>query len=158
MERRKFMGLFGVGMFATSLPVVLAACTPQQATKPPTEEDAATTGASPINKAEEAAQQMGGYTEVGTIADLDASGGITAEVGGKSVYVFRNPSSQSLIALDPTCNHKGCPVKLAGDNLECGCHGSRFALDGSLTKGPATAALPLYSVKEEAGKILVSVA
>jgi cytochrome b6-f complex iron-sulfur subunit len=137
--------------------VILAACSPKVAT-PPTDEEAAESNNSPISKAENAATQMGGYTEVGTIAALDASGGISTELGGKKVYVFRSPANQSLIALDPTCNHKGCPVKLAGDDLECSCHGSRFALDGSLTKGPATAGLPLYSVKEEDGKVLVSVA
>jgi len=50
MERRQFMGLFGIGMFATSLPVILAACSPKVAT-PPTDEEAAESNNSPISKA-----------------------------------------------------------------------------------------------------------
>lgn len=156
MERRKFMGLFGVGMLATSLPVVLAACSPQTEEAEVTETE--TSESNPITKAEDAAETMGEFTIVGTATALKESGDISAEIGGKKVYVFQNPADQSIVALDPTCNHKGCPVKLSGDALECSCHGSLFGADGSLTKGPATEGLEVYEVKEEGDNILVKVA
>ncbi|NJN73483.1 MAG: Rieske (2Fe-2S) protein [Limnothrix sp. RL_2_0] len=152
MERRQFMGLFGVGMLATSLPVVLAACAPKA------EESEVTETETPITKAEDAAETMGDFAIAGTVTALKESGGISTEIGGKKVYVFQNPTDESIVALDPTCNHQGCPVKLAGDALECSCHGSMFGLDGSLTKGPATEGLALYEVKEEGDNILVKVA
>lgn len=48
-----------------------------------------------------------------------------------------------LYAMDATCTHLGCIVKLdAGVVYQCDCHGSRFALDGAVVNGPAT--LPLH--------------
>ncbi|MGB2924874.1 MAG: Rieske (2Fe-2S) protein [Limnothrix sp.] len=158
MERRKFMGLFGVGMLATSLPVVLAACSPQTEEVEVTETETETSESNPIVKAEDAAETMGDFAIVGTATELKAAGDLSTEIAGKKVYVFQNPADQSIVALDPTCNHKGCPVKLAGDALECTCHGSLFGVDGSLTKGPATEGLELYEVKEEGDNILVKVA
>lgn len=171
MERRKFIGLFGVGMFASSLPMILAACssnstTTQTETPAPTAptENSATEGMSnqaennsAIDKAENTAEMLEDYTVVGTIAALNDSGDLSTEVNGKKVYVFRNPTDQTIVALEPTCNHKGCPVKVTEKNLACTCHGSRFAFDGTLTEGPATASLPRYEVKEQGENILVKV-
>ncbi|BAW95993.1 cytochrome b6/f complex, alternative iron-sulfur subunit [[Synechococcus] sp. NIES-970] len=136
MERRQFVGLFGLGLLASSLPTILAACSANS-----NPEDAA-----------------GEFTTVGTVGELDGNGVFSTEVNGKSVYIFRNPDDQSLIALDPTCNHRGCPAELAGNDLVCDCHGSRFALDGSLLQGPATAGLSRYEVRQEGDNILVKVA
>lgn len=158
MERRQFMGLFSVGMLATSLPVVLAACSPKAEEAEVTETETEASSSNPITEAQDAAETMGEFAIVGTATELKSSGGISTEVGGKKVYVFQNPTDQSIVALDPTCNHKGCPVKLAGDALECSCHGSLFGVDGSLTKGPATEGLEIYEVKEEGDNILVKVA
>lgn len=43
-------------------------------------------------------------------------------------------------AVSPTCTHLGCVVSFNGVEKawECGCHGSRFALDGAVLQGPAT--------------------
>lgn len=155
MERRQFLGLFGVGMLASSLPIVLAACSGDTETS-----SAPTEGAenSPIAKAQDAVTMVGDFAIIGTVSNLDAAGDLSGEVNGKKVYVFRNPKDQSLVALDPTCNHKGCPVKVTDTNLACTCHGSRFAFDGAVTEGPATAALPLYEIRQEGENILVKVA
>lgn len=42
------------------------------------------------------------------------------------------------------CTHQGCGVQRSGDGFSCPCHGSRFALDGSVERGPASDPLPLY--------------
>lgn len=164
MERRQFMGLFGVGMLASSLPVILAACASPGEDVQTMNDTAAENSA--IDEAEATAETMAetdtlgagleGFTQVGTLSDVENGGAISTEIDGKKVYVFQNPTDQSLVALDPTCNHKSCPSALSGDKLVCSCHGSEFALDGSLIKGPATAGLPTYTVQENGGNIFVS--
>ncbi|OKH10773.1 ubiquinol-cytochrome c reductase iron-sulfur subunit [[Limnothrix rosea] IAM M-220] len=159
MERRKFMGLFGVGMLASSLPVVLAACsgnTTEEAVET-IEEKATEAGEAAIAKAEEAGTVMAGYSSVGMVGDFSGGNTVSTEIDGKKVYVFQNPEDESIVAVDPTCNHQGCPVKLDGSELECSCHGSLFQLDGSYVSGPATAGLTVYEVKTEGEEVYVKV-
>jgi Rieske Fe-S protein len=41
-------------------------------------------------------------------------------------------------AFVPRCTHAGCRVAVTnGTSVDCPCHGSAFALDGSVTHGPA---------------------
>jgi len=54
---------------------------------------------------------------------------------GRSVALFRE--GEEVHAISTVCTHLGCIVKAAGDGFECPCHGSRFAADGSVVKGPA---------------------
>ena len=49
-------------------------------------------------------------------------------------------------ALGATCTHLGCGVRPSGDFLRCPCHGSTFALDGRVVRGPAQRPLPVYPV------------
>ncbi len=142
MERRQFLGLFGVGALASSLPVVLAACYPKQSTAPTSE---ASPGAD-------------GFLEVGTVAELDQEGSILNKEF--ELIVVRNPEDNSLVALNPECPHQGCTVNWdkSTQNLVCPCHGSKFAADGGVVKEPATKPLANYVVKEENGSIFVKVA
>lgn len=142
MERRQFLSWFSVGVMASYLPVVLAACK--------TEETATDTETSPETETE--------FTTVGTAAELEQEGFLLDK--GAKVIVIRSPEDQSLVALNPTCTHQGCLVewKSAEGTFICPCHGSDFAPDGTVTEGPATEALPSYDVKEEEGSILVKTA
>jgi len=63
---------------------------------------------------------------------------------GRPVALFR--SAGTVYAVSTICTHLGCVVKAAPDGFHCPCHGSRFALDGSVTKGPAPRALPWLAV------------
>jgi cytochrome b6-f complex iron-sulfur subunit len=45
------------------------------------------------------------------------------------------------------CTHLGCTVDLAEEGFTCPCHGSQFALTGSVEQGPA--ALPLTELRLE---------
>ncbi|MEK7406688.1 MAG: Rieske 2Fe-2S domain-containing protein [Acidobacteriota bacterium] len=63
---------------------------------------------------------------------------------GRSVAVFRDAGG--VYAISTICTHLGCVVKPIPEGFECPCHGSRFAPDGSVTKGPAPVALPWRKV------------
>jgi cytochrome b6-f complex iron-sulfur subunit len=58
-------------------------------------------------------------------------------------------SGVALVAHSMTCTHLGCVVNTpqANGQTTCGCHGSRFAADGSVIDGPASR--PLEAIKLE---------
>jgi nitrite reductase/ring-hydroxylating ferredoxin subunit len=58
---------------------------------------------------------------------------------GRNVAVFRD--AEGVFAVSTVCTHLGCIVKPTIEGFDCPCHGSRFAKDGSVTKGPAPRAL-----------------
>jgi nitrite reductase/ring-hydroxylating ferredoxin subunit len=63
---------------------------------------------------------------------------------GRPVAVFRD--GEGVYAVSTVCTHLGCIVKAEAGGFGCPCHGSRFALDGAVVKGPAPKALPWLSV------------
>jgi cytochrome b6-f complex iron-sulfur subunit len=54
---------------------------------------------------------------------------------GRSIALFKD--ADGVYAISQTCTHLGCIVKATGQGFDCPCHGSRFAADGSVVKGPA---------------------
>ncbi len=58
---------------------------------------------------------------------------------------------EELFAIHDRCSHRGCWLSegsLEGDEIVCGCHGSRFdRRDGSVRRGPATAPQPAFEVR-----------
>jgi cytochrome b6-f complex iron-sulfur subunit len=68
---------------------------------------------------------------------------------GRPIAVFRD--AEGVYAVSTVCTHLGCIVKAEGGGFGCPCHGSRFALDGSVAKGPAPKALPWLSVSAIGG-------
>jgi glycine/D-amino acid oxidase-like deaminating enzyme/nitrite reductase/ring-hydroxylating ferredoxin subunit len=75
--------------------------------------------------------------------------GTIARVGAKQVAFYRDDDGE-LHVLSARCTHLGCIVgwNPADRAWECPCHGSRFAADGTLVQGPATADLPPESLPE----------
>jgi cytochrome b6-f complex iron-sulfur subunit len=63
---------------------------------------------------------------------------------GRPVAVFRD--DQGVYALSTVCTHLGCIVKQEENGFQCPCHGSRFARDGEVIKGPAPKALAWLNV------------
>ena len=56
--------------------------------------------------------------------------------------VITQPSAGVFKGLSSTCTHQGCTVsEVAGETINCPCHGSKYNLDGSVAKGPAPRAL-----------------
>jgi cytochrome b6-f complex iron-sulfur subunit len=67
---------------------------------------------------------------------------------GRSVAVFRDEGG--VFAVSRVCTHLGCLVKPAAEGFHCPCHGSRFAGDGSVLKGPAPQGLAWLAVRRVA--------
>lgn len=72
---------------------------------------------------------------------------------GRSVALFRD--AQGVYAISIICTHLGCIVKPSAQGFECPCHGSLYAPDGSVTKGPAPRALSWLSVSVNDGTVIV---
>lgn len=68
---------------------------------------------------------------------------------GRAVAVFRD--AEGIYAVSRVCTHLGCLVKPEAQGFSCPCHGSQFAADGSVVKGPAPAALPWLAVATASG-------
>lgn len=72
---------------------------------------------------------------------------------GRPVALFRD--EEGVYAVSLVCTHLGCIVKASAEGFECPCHGSRFAADGSVTKGPAPRALPWLKVTGSGSQYVV---
>ena len=68
---------------------------------------------------------------------------------GRAVAVFRD--ADGVFAVSRVCTHLGCLVNAAPDGFHCPCHGSRFAPDGAVLKGPAPTGLAWLAVTPVAG-------
>jgi cytochrome b6-f complex iron-sulfur subunit len=66
---------------------------------------------------------------------------------GRSSALFRD--ADGVYAISIVCTHLGCIVKPTPNGFECPCHGSGFAPDGSVVRGPAPK--PLSWLKVTAG-------
>lgn len=151
MERRQFLSWVSVGMLASSLPMVLAACGANS--------DTATEDTPDDVAAEAPAALEEGFARIATVAEVDAAPVLDQDSLAEPVLVLRDPDTAALVALNPTCTHRGCTVEVDGaaNELSCACHGARFKFDGSVANGPAAEPLPVYEVKEDAGMVLVKV-
>ncbi|MDX1982265.1 MAG: Rieske 2Fe-2S domain-containing protein [Bryobacteraceae bacterium] len=72
---------------------------------------------------------------------------------GRSVAIFRD--AEGVYAVSTICTHLGCVIKANEEGFECPCHGSRFARDGAVTKGPAPKPLPWMKVAVSGGALVV---
>jgi len=72
---------------------------------------------------------------------------------GRSVALFRD--EEGVYAISLICTHLGCIVKASAEGFECPCHGSRFALSGSVTRGPAPSPLVWRKLTSSGGTYIV---
>jgi glycine/D-amino acid oxidase-like deaminating enzyme/nitrite reductase/ring-hydroxylating ferredoxin subunit len=80
-----------------------------------------------------------------------ASGGIFT-IDGEKHAIYRDVEGR-LHGLSPVCTHLGCDVRWndAERTWDCPCHGSRFAPDGRVINGPATADLASKPLQKSVG-------
>ncbi|KIA64998.1 MULTISPECIES: ubiquinol-cytochrome c reductase iron-sulfur subunit [Nocardia] len=76
-------------------------------------------------------------------ADIPVGGGVI--VGDT---VITQPSAGSFVGLSAVCTHAGCKVAtVSGGTINCACHGSRYALDGTVAGGPAPRPLAAKTIR-----------
>lgn len=82
-------------------------------------------------------------------------------VGSAKIYtaasvVVTQATAGTFTGFSTTCPHQGCAVaQVQGATIICPCHGSEFALDGSVVKGPAQSGLTAKAVKVSGTQITV---
>jgi Rieske Fe-S protein len=75
-------------------------------------------------------------------------------VPGQNLYVIHD--EQGFGVISAVCTHLGCVVAAKPAGFECPCHGSRFAQDGKVVRGPAPTALAWYEMSQAAdGQMVV---
>jgi cytochrome b6-f complex iron-sulfur subunit len=79
-------------------------------------------------------------------ADVPVGGALVAEAPDGEKYVVVQATQGQFTGLSAICTHQRCTVGVAGDRLDCPCHGSRYTLTGTVLRGPATAPLPSANV------------
>lgn len=77
---------------------------------------------------------------VGPLAALPVGGSVSAP----GVIVIHD--EHGLAAVSSRCTHLGCTVTANARGFECHCHGSAFARDGRVLRGPASSSLPWYQL------------
>ena len=87
--------------------------------------------------------------EVDSAAELAPGEGAIVRSGRKQQAVYRDLDG-TVHCLSARCTHLGCLVRFnaAEASWDCPCHGSRFAVDGTVLEGPAVNALPQEAVRD----------
>lgn len=75
--------------------------------------------------------------------DLQPIGGALA-VGGYPPLLIVHPAEGTFGVFSNVCTHQGCPLGVRNGQIECPCHNSTFALDGSATRLPARRPLETF--------------
>jgi cytochrome b6-f complex iron-sulfur subunit len=65
-------------------------------------------------------------------------------IAEKNVFILRD--RRGIRAMSAICTHLGCVVTESPQGFLCPCHGSKFAMDGSVMSGPAPRALDWLEV------------
>jgi cytochrome b6-f complex iron-sulfur subunit len=79
-------------------------------------------------------------------ADVPVGGAVIVEAPDGEKYVVVQASADQFTGLSAICTHQRCTVAVAGEQLNCPCHGSQYSLTGAVLRGPATAPLPTANV------------
>jgi Rieske Fe-S protein len=103
-----------------------------------------------------AAPESFGDVSGGSLSALSA--GAIRPVGTSPVCIARDDGG--VYAMTLTCTHQGCNIALYGtvsaQGLACGCHGSRFDVNGNVIRGPASEPLQHFAVSEDgAGNLTI---
>jgi cytochrome b6-f complex iron-sulfur subunit len=131
ISRRSFLLYFNAGWVASCFPLVLSACQSKNASQSKSpKSDVIEVENAPIVVPTDT--RPDGFTSIGTTGELDKNEHINYErVDYRKALVVRHPTQKNkLIAIDPTCPHLGCLVKLVAKEqiFQCPCHLGKFDL------------------------------
>ena len=90
-------------------------------------------------------------TNVDMTLDLTQSGNSALNTVGGSIVtngiIIGRKNATSFVAVSAACTHQGTTIQfqLNNNRFYCNNHGSTFALDGSVTQGPAGQPLHVYN-------------
>jgi Rieske Fe-S protein len=74
-----------------------------------------------------------------------ATVGIVVDVGRERAVVRTGPTT--FHGLSRLCTHQQCDVEVTNNRFECPCHGSTFAADGSVIRGPNISSPPITPLR-----------
>ena len=89
--------------------------------------------------------------------NLDQPGGslkIRPEGTSETLYVLALDDG-TFAVVSPICKHQGCTVGIEGPRLVCPCHGSMYARDGGVLRGPTQAPLDRYTARFADGVLII---
>ena len=95
------------------------------------------------------------------VPELAKAGGFVVvhspDVVDPPLLLIRPEAAAEYLAIFAICPHAGCELAWVGEDreVECPCHGSRFASDGRLLHPPATSNVPTYPVSADGNGNLV---
>jgi nitrite reductase/ring-hydroxylating ferredoxin subunit/uncharacterized membrane protein len=92
------------------------------------------------------------------IAEDQVREGVLVEARAGDVPVVLVRDRERIHAMSDTCSHLGCALhkgSIEEGTVVCPCHGSAFALDGRVVRGPATASQPSLEVRVKDGQVQV---
>lgn len=138
LSRRQVLGAAGVTVAGACL---LSGCVEPRAT--PQDDASAVAG-------------RGKGTKVAALADVPVGDAIAVDLEGHALLLSR-PAENEVHLFSSICPHAGCKVAPASGELDCPCHGSRFALaDGSVLGGPAQGPLAQIAVEIQGDDVVLA--
>jgi Rieske Fe-S protein len=144
ISRQKVLLGAGLGLVTA----VVAACS-TYGKKPEAAGESSTTTAAPPATGGTAAAPAANV--IAKTADVPVGSGVIVDK-----VVVTQPTAGVFKGFSSTCTHKGCAVdKIADGTIDCPCHGSKFNLDGSVAKGPATTPLEAQAVTVQGDSIVL---
>lgn len=88
-------------------------------------------------------------------AEITAHGVLVDSPQDSLPIYLRASGTDAYTAVSTACTHRGCQAEPTSDRLACPCHGSEFAFDGAVLRGPAESPLQKHLVTVEGERVII---